>query len=1197
MDKINSKDILDNLENNDSSKLMENNNSENATNNLLSNDNSSIITNSKSEQIKLNNKEDNKPLNDNFCGISNLSNNLSSLNKNKSSEENKCNILCNSEEGEPENIYAIEDQIPVSKYDEIKNPAMTFPFPLDDFQKRSIIRLEQNENTQNKDNKEKIIILVCAHTSSGKTLVAEYGIALNKRVNKRVIYTSPIKALSNQKYWEFKKKFKDVGIITGDVQINEKANCLILTTEILHKYLYYQKDILNEVGTIIFDEVHFINDNERGHIWEEIFIVLPKNISIIMLSATIPNYKEFASWIGKIKNTKVYIEITNKRVVPLQHFIYVDNEHIYKVKDKEEKINELEIDKAFEYLKSRAKMTKNNNSDEIKKENNNDEDLLGQANISDEEENEINEINDNLSNNIEENYDIYNEYKERNQKNKNKILQMIIYLFNNKLYPATLFVFNIEKIKMYSNMLIKDNNLPIISKEEKERINNFFEKAIKNIPDKEKNIPQIEKIKQLLQYGLGVHHSGVLPILKEIIEILYCKGLIKFLFATTTFSIGLNMPTRTVVFTDLYKFNEKKRKMLTSSEYLQMSGRAGRRGVDEFGNVFIICSRSQSKRETVYIKIMLKGEGNILESKLRLSYRIILSFYQNNFKNINDFFKESFHQSHNKKIKPEKLKEINDLEKKIKKKNKIICDKVKISEEKFFDIEDSPISKLICNINKLDSINQRIYKCNEVIDYLMNNPGTIVKIKNPNNSSINKFHKSELVFVINTFFLKNITKFWCITITSYDENKNINNTDSNYETNKNEQIYYIDIKNKGRYKEYFYRYLTINSNDIIEIYQKPKVDIDSFYKEKDKYFNIKENKYYFKNEEKSINLALKLFYRHIINSFPKKEIQIKPYKNKKCSQYFERNVLVLEYQKIIGEKQEFNDDLQNKKKLSDQIKDNVCEKCELYKKHLDYYNTIISTRQDIKNINNEILKGEKNETIKILNNRLKLLNNREFIVNNKADINKIEFNDDDIEENKYDYYSLTKKGRISLEILSNDNVLITELIVSNIFTKEGKVLSDEIIVPFLSAFVANEKTRDLKTKISLADKKDNDEVEYLISKFYNIYKNIVEKEKSYELEESIYNRYFSFKYFYYIYSWMKGNSFCDICHKNDIEEGKLHYIIMRTFYFIEQLYNCFSLMENEKMIKTFENIKANILKGIMGIESLYLTNNLDIDNI
>ena len=769
--------------------------------------------------------------------------------------------------------YAIEDQISVSEYDKIKNPARTFDFPLDDFQKRSIIRLEKNKN-----------ILVCAHISSGKTVVAEYGIALRKRKNQKVIYTSPIKALSNQKYWEFRKKFEDVGIITGDVKINEDAKCLILTTEILHKYLYFQNNILNEVGTIIFDEVHYINDNERGHVWEEILIVLPEKINIIMLSATIPNYKEFASWIGKIKNTTVYIEITNKRVVPLQHFIYVDNDHIYKVKDKEEKINDKELNEAFEYLKSRTQKPKNSKNDEIKNEKNNNENFSQTSSSDEQEENEEKEINE-----------ICYKKTERNQKNKDKIFQMIIYLLNNELYPATLFVFNTEKIKIYSEWLIEENNLPRISEEEKKRINNFFDQAITNIPNKEKNFPQIEYIRQLLQYGLGVHHSGILPFLKEIMEILYCKGFIKILFATTSFSIGLNMPTKSVVFTDLYKFNDKESKMLTSNEYLQMSGRAGRRGVDELGNVYIICSCSPSKEVMGNIKNRLKGEGNDLESKFRLSYGIILSCYQKELKNLNDFLKKSFLQYHIEQVKDKKSNEIKDLEIKIENKKKKIKNIRKIDcKEEPIDIEDPPISKLIYNINKLDQVNQEIYKNKEIIDYLIDNPGTILELKNPkkktnNNSSIKRFIQPELAFVINSISFENTTKFLCLTITKYD--KVIKNNDSNNEINGGDKIYFLDNKNKGKLNEYYYKYLTININDIIEIYQEPKVeDINPFYKGKNK-----------ENEEK-LNVALKLFYRYIITYFPKKEKQIDPKKIIKINLY--SKPIRLKYKKKLGEKEE-----------------------------------------------------------------------------------------------------------------------------------------------------------------------------------------------------------------------------------------------------------------------------------------------------
>ena len=621
-----------------------------------------------------------------------------------------------------EKLFAIEDNIEISEFDKIENPAMKFEFTLDIFQKRSIIRLEQKKN-----------ILVCAHTSSGKTLVAEYGIALGKKHNKKVIYASPIKALSNQKYCDFKKKFKDVGIITGDVTINQNAQCLILTTEILHKFLYNQSSIMDNVGTVIFDEIHYINDLERGHIWEEILIVLPSHISIIMLSATIPNYFEFANWVGKIKNTMVYIEITKNRVVPLQYYLYVNSENVFEVKDQNGKLDEKEIKNTFDLVKKLNKPKKknieiinlnlnskiNNNKNEIIDENTTNNNIINnnekekENKIKDEEnssndEIEENEINDDDNNNDEVEFNT-KERDERKQKKEKALYEIVNYILNKKLYPATLFIFNIRKINEYSIRIIKECGLKELPSSEKERINNFFQKVINSIPAEEQNMTQINYIKNLLQYGIGVHHSGLLPILKEIIEILYLKGLIKILIATTSFSIGLNMPTKTVVFLSLYKYNENKRQILSSSEFLQMSGRAGRRGIDISGNVYIICCESLGKNQIKKIKDLLKGEGNELESKFRLSYRIILSFYHRNLKNIKDFFEESFHENHNSEIKPEKLKEIEQLKDSIQKNNKIQCKKMIMDNCKFIDIEESPIFNLINTINEIDLINKKIF--------------------------------------------------------------------------------------------------------------------------------------------------------------------------------------------------------------------------------------------------------------------------------------------------------------------------------------------------------------------------------------------------------------------------------------------------------------------------------------------------------
>ena len=1143
-------------------------------------------------------------------------------------EQKTINEINEKKENNTSETYAEEDQIDVSKFEEIK-PVMNFSFTLDDFQKRSIIRLEQKKN-----------ILVCAHTSSGKTLVAEYGIALGKKKKKKVIYTSPIKALSNQKYCEFKKKFTNVGIITGDVNIKPYAQCLVITTEILHKFLYNQSSILNNVGTVIFDEVHYINDNERGHIWEEILIVLPSNISIIMLSATIPNYFEFACWVGKIKNTKVYIEVTKKRVVPLKHFIYIDPEHVFKVKNKDDILDYKEIDNAFEYLKkikapkinennNLNSNIKNNNLEKIENKNNNEKQKEKENNInnknniieeilssnSENDENEGDEINDDETNeNSENNGNCDNINKMRNKRYKKsirkKILEIVKYLLSNKLYPATLFVFNIRKIQDYSTMLIKNNNLPAISEEEKEKINNFFEKAISVIPKEELNISQINYVKQILQLGIGVHHSGLLPILKEIIEILYFHGLIKILFATTSFSIGLNMPTRTVVFTSLYKYHERKIEMINSSEFLQMSGRAGRRGIDEHGNVYILYTQPQGKHEIAKLKKILACQGIDLESKFRLSYRIILSFYHRNLKDIKDFFKESFHENHNIEMKPERLKEINNLLISIEQKKRFRCLKC----GNFGDIEDSPIAKFIHDINEYDKINRKIYNNEKIVEFLEKNHGIILQVKNNSNNTINKFHKQDLVLLVNIIKIKDEKKLWCLTITSHEDSKNTNNKEEEPKEKEKD----IDknnsniFKNKGKYREYKYKYLLFNFNDVIDIYEKPNIEINEFYKQDkiNSYFDVSEKGYYyFKDTNKSIYKVLKYFYRALINFFPKKanDIQIKVKNKKKIQNKNDevKKVKLLNYQKIISPENDnettilFNE----KNKLKEQIKANNCKHCPSYQKHLNSYKEIREMKDKMQEIKNEIDKGEKKETYKLFNNRLELLKNLDYIEIPKTENEnnfEISTNSKIIEEERYINYSLTLKGSASLEIITNDSILITELLFSNIFinNKDNAVLNEEIIVPFLASFVNNDKIRDLKAVIELTDDQaNNEQIVYLMGKFHEIYNKLVEIEKQYEISESVYNRSFCFKYYYSIYSWMKGENFCDVCSKHQIVEGKLYTNIMRTFYFMEEISNFYKKIGNEKMGDTFMNIKNNLLKGIMSVESLYLKDNIDIDDI
>jgi len=193
--------------------------------------------------------------------------------------------------------------------------ALHFDFELDTFQKQAIMRLERRE-----------CVFVAAHTSAGKTVVAEYAIAMARRHLTRAVYTSPIKALSNQKYRDFKDKFEDVGLITGDVSVNPDAACLTMTTEILRSMLYRGADTIRDIEWVVFDEVHYVNDAERGVVWEEVIILLPDRINLIFLSATTPNIEEFSDWIGRTKRRRVYVIKTPKRPVPLQHYLLHDNE-------------------------------------------------------------------------------------------------------------------------------------------------------------------------------------------------------------------------------------------------------------------------------------------------------------------------------------------------------------------------------------------------------------------------------------------------------------------------------------------------------------------------------------------------------------------------------------------------------------------------------------------------------------------------------------------------------------------------------------------------------------------------------------------------------------------------------------------------------------------------------------------------------
>ena len=1055
--------------------------------------------------------------------------------------------------------WAIEDDLDISAFAEIKNPPITFPFELDEFQKRSILHLEKHEN-----------VLVCAHTSSGKTVVAEYGIALGKRNSKRVLYTSPIKALSNQKFREFKKKFGDVGILTGDVSINPDAQCLIMTTEILQSSLYKNSELLNQVEWVIFDEVHYINDNERGHVWEEILILLPRGIGIIMLSATVPNYMEFAQWVGDIKQTYVYVQNTLKRVVPLQHILFIDKDNVFKVKEKDI-IYSGRIDLAFNLLEKKNKglgfnSKYNNNNLKDKKQEYLDNIMYFEKYKKNKKEKE-NWRKKEYQKFKKDYNNKNNQYNPKITKMHYKIEEIVDYLDNNDLCPAVIFVFSIKRISEYSKMLSLKNLVP---RNQKNEIINFYRNVVNSMPPEDREIPQVKELEEILQSGIGVHHAGLLPILKETIEILYSRGLIKILFATTSFSIGLNMPTRTVVFTDLYKFNDSAKVILSSSEYLQMCGRAGRRGIDTIGNVYILLTELTNKNEKEEIKSMLEGKGDDVESKFRLCYRTILSFFTRNIKDMNEFFKESFLESNMTQKIPEKIAEIEVLRGQQKKLSKINClyeleyikkkkkdndnsinneininindinnDKNKKTE---IDIESYPIAEYYKNYNRYKELSRQIFTNEKIYEKLHKYPGRILKVRKDICHKKKKKEGLELddgiyVILIEAYQGNYFGSLWCL---GYDGTIKNNSKSRSSNTNL--------FTSKGTIAKYKFFYKEYKPEDVIEAYEYP---FEIKIKKKENILEKDKDDYYFITNSNFMKKCMMELSR--LNSDPKLNTL------KQTISFAGMNF------KELVKDVDFLQKVEERQKLLEESKNNICLNCKNFYDHFKQYQDYEEITSQINKLTGE-LDPENLKHYKEFKTRLNILQDLKYV------------NEDN---------TLTLKGKAAREVGTTDCVLITELLTSDILNS----LSDQNVIGFISGFASN------KNEVEINDPGISKEFSAAVAKFEEIYNDIYNLEKKYDFEEDKYNRRMTFEYSEAMKSWMAGKEFLEILNLTELEEGKLYNLIMRIFLMLEEISNFYSMLGNVEQSKRFLEIKAKLMRGIMAMQSLYIQEKIDIDSI
>ncbi|KAH9256112.1 hypothetical protein BASA81_005888 [Batrachochytrium salamandrivorans] len=526
--------------------------------------------------------------------------------------------------------WSILDESDVSDFHlKVPKMAIEYGFELDLFQKRAVLHLEQGES-----------VFAAAHTSAGKTVIAEYAIALAFEHRTRLIYTSPIKALSNQKFRDFSEKFgaSKVGLLTGDNSVNSDAPCVVMTTEILRSMLYRGAEMIRDVEFVVFDEIHYVNDADRGVIWEEVIIMLPMHVHVIMLSATTPNTMEFSAWVGRNRREQVFVVSTFKRPVPLEHYLYCSPGQRFLLMDSHGQFYPEAHRSA-----SLALRAKDPFAEVVNRPGNAGHTARRDAHF------------------VAQRFQHSGSSGgSRNVKTgESRWLDLIKDLNKQDLLPVIVFTFSKRQVESRAASLLKLDLLN--SSVEKSRVHVIMTKALSRLQVGDRDLPQIKRVADLLQRGIGIHHGGLLPILKEVVEICFTNGLVRALIATETFAMGVNAPCRTVCFGGLKKHDGLEFRELLPGEYIQMAGRSGRRGIDTVGSVMIHCEDDVPPLE-VLVR-MLTGKSSQLESRFRLRYSMILNLLRTDELSVADMMKRSFSEFSTLSIRSQKAVEIKALKK------------------------------------------------------------------------------------------------------------------------------------------------------------------------------------------------------------------------------------------------------------------------------------------------------------------------------------------------------------------------------------------------------------------------------------------------------------------------------------------------------------------------------------------------------
>ncbi|MGH2546382.1 MAG: DEAD/DEAH box helicase [Actinomycetota bacterium] len=457
--------------------------------------------------------------------------------------------------------------------------AARYPFPLDDFQVEAIGALDAGES-----------VLVAAPTGSGKTVVAEFAIERALAAGRKAFYTTPLKALSNQKFGDFVARHgaARVGLLTGDNSINGEAPIVVMTTEVLRNMLYERSSTLENLECVVMDEVHYLQDPYRGAVWEEVLIHLPLSVSVVCLSATVSNAEEFGEWLTTLRGT-TRVVIEERRPVPLEHLYMVgqDLHPMHMERGGRPVPNPYVVSLGQRELRTREYRRRGDGRRQYQR----------------------------ISRPREGHRRVYTPRRE----------EVVEVLAGEGMLPAIYFVFSRAGCDK-SVQWLTSAGVRLTDRAEEERIREFAEMRTAWMDDDDLSALGFFDFREALAAGVAAHHAGMVPVFKETVEELFAAGLVKVVFATETLSLGINMPARTVVIESLWKFSGERHELLTPGEYTQLTGRAGRRGIDEHGFAVVLHQRDADFERVAGLATTRTYE---LMSSFRPSYNMAVNLVRN----------------------------------------------------------------------------------------------------------------------------------------------------------------------------------------------------------------------------------------------------------------------------------------------------------------------------------------------------------------------------------------------------------------------------------------------------------------------------------------------------------------------------------------------------------------------------------------